>query len=98
VHTAADYSNYSSVDHAALQAFFESGKKSKKLLIYTSGILVYPNSNRVSDETTPTGISQFITNYLTSDDKIPLPLTDRPKFEQMVLDSKGNCIINNSDN
>eukprot|EP01097_Dermamoeba_algensis_P011963 TRINITY_DN946_c0_g1_i3.p1 TRINITY_DN946_c0_g1~~TRINITY_DN946_c0_g1_i3.p1 ORF type:complete len:311 (-),score=51.63 TRINITY_DN946_c0_g1_i3:309-1241(-) len=58
IHAAADYSQFDKVDNAASEAFLDAVKKSnekggkRKLLIYTSGILVYPGSKDVLTEET----------------------------------------------
>lgn len=59
IHAAADYSDFNGVDNLATDAFLKISEESqlrsaeRKLLIYTSGILVYPESSAVSDEDTP---------------------------------------------
>jgi len=59
IHAAADYTAFDKIDSQAIDLFYEGVKQSspnlgKKLVIYTSGILVYPASNiSFSTEDTP---------------------------------------------
>jgi len=77
IHCASDGSIFEKLDvtttNTLLQAAASTGKKSK-MLIYTSGILVYPdNPNGLSDETTPTNAKGVFTS--------------RPQTEQKVINS-----------
>jgi len=77
VHTAADYANYEKVDSTTINTIFESAndQTTKKIFIYTSGILVLPdNPNRVMDENEPTLAKGTLKN--------------RPLFEKQVLSNK----------
>jgi len=83
IHCAADYSNYEETDRIALSTLINSseGFPTKKLLIFTSGVLVYPNNpSGVSDEsvkTDPPGL-----------------LKARPDMERIVRDStKVNGVV-----
>eukprot|EP01102_Stenamoeba_stenopodia_P012713 TRINITY_DN4040_c0_g1_i1.p1 TRINITY_DN4040_c0_g1~~TRINITY_DN4040_c0_g1_i1.p1 ORF type:complete len:324 (-),score=79.22 TRINITY_DN4040_c0_g1_i1:143-1054(-) len=75
IHAAADYTAFDKIDSLAIDAFFEAvnqQSKIRKLIIYTGGILVYPDSRSVSTEETPT------------DDSIAF-LSGRRSLEQRVL-------------
>jgi nucleoside-diphosphate-sugar epimerase len=77
IHAAADYGNYGAVDKTAIATLIESSFKSKKrkLLIFTSGILVYPNSpNKVLDEEDATQTKGWL-------------VSERVPFEQEILTS-----------
>jgi nucleoside-diphosphate-sugar epimerase len=86
IHTAADYSNYFETDSIAVDTFLASSQRStnKKVLIYTSGILVYPDRpNEVSDE------------YSETDNNVPYPLNTRPSIEKRVLKAEQvyGCVV-----
>jgi len=59
IHTAVDYTNYDTVDSTALKTLLQaSTADSKKVLLWTSGILVYPGSDRVVTEDDPVFIPE----------------------------------------
>jgi len=77
IHCASDYSNYDFIDSTAVNTFIKSasGVYPKKIVIYTSGILVLPNDpSRIMDETEPTHAQGILKN--------------RPSYEQQILTSK----------
>jgi len=77
IHTAADYGNYGAVDKSALSTLItaSANSKKKKMLIFTSGILVYPHSpNRVLDEEDEPQTKGWL-------------VSERVPFEQIVVKS-----------
>jgi len=55
IHTAASYTDFDNVDTTTLNTLLHtSSSASKKVLIWTSGVLVYPGSDRVLTEEDPT--------------------------------------------
>jgi len=62
IHAAADYGAFEAVDNLTMDTFLELGKAEpkSKLVIYTSGILVYPDSNtKVRGEDDPVDPNPF---------------------------------------
>lgn len=56
IHCGADYANFAKTDSAVVQTFFEVAKTkvTPPRFIYTSGVLVYPDSKKVVNEDSPT--------------------------------------------
>jgi len=65
IHAAADYSDFVGIDNLATDAFLKVAESSqsnsdRKLLIYTSGVLVYPDSLQIADEDTQLDTNPFL--------------------------------------
>jgi nucleoside-diphosphate-sugar epimerase len=89
IHCAADYADYGNVDKAAVATLIQASKETtgKKLFIYTSGILVYPDSpNRVVDEDDATQEAGWVVGERVKNERAVLDSTDcfgvvlRPAF------------------
>jgi len=77
IHTAADYGNYGAVDKSTLSTLITASTKSKKkkMLIFTSGVLVYPHTpDRVLEEEDDTQSKGWL-------------VSERTVFEQEVIKS-----------
>jgi len=77
VHTAADYGNYGAVDKSTLSTLMTASTKSKKkkMLIFTSGVLVYPHTpDRALEEEDDTQSKGWL-------------VSERTVFEQEVIKS-----------
>jgi len=104
VHAACDYNNYQQVDSAAISGLLEAsvddhGSGTKKLFIYTSGILVYPPcvNGKPWNENDPPMTSGFLVADRVVNERAILKRTDiygvvvRPAF---VFGKKSRHFVN----